>query len=158
MIFLSVDPSINHVGFATLQMPEADWNWGVYETDPSANLLYRVKETADFLLARIPPSETLVQLIIEYPSFRGDTKGKIAAMQGYTLDLAMICGYLASAVNLPMCQVFFYTPQQWKGQKNKHMVECAFLRTFGDQYKGTSDHAFEAAMMLYKHCQKNDLL
>ena len=147
MKFLSIDPSVNNVGFAIMQ--EGKWQWGTWHP-PKADII-----TVCEYLGEMVAQETPDVLIMEYPTFMVAQRGIISAQRGYTIDLGTICGYLACASNLPSDSIFIYTPNQWKGQMKKHMVQFRFLRKFGQQYKNVSDHAYEATMMLDFHLRKH---
>lgn len=156
-IILSIDPSVNHVGFAILQLDNEEWDWGVIETEKSESLPQRCLSIARQLKKHIGNGK-LVQLVMEYPAFFTGTKGAIAAQKGYTIDLAFTLGFYFGTFQVDEFSVFNYKPMEWKGQKPKKAVEAWFLRTFGQAHRGTSDHAYEAAMMLYYHATRNRIL
>lgn len=156
-IILSVDPSVNHVGFAILQLDTKEWEWDVVETDKSESLPQKCLSIAE-RLKRAIAGRKLVQLVMEYPAFFTGTKGAIAAQKGYTIDLAFTLGFYFGTFQLDQFSVFNYKPMEWKGQKPKKAIEAWFLRTFGTEHRGTSDHAYEAAMMLYWHAETKRLL
>lgn len=149
---LAIDPSKNHLGAALLE-DEKDWSWDVIETDPQDNLQQKLRAISrqldSFLSYR-----GVTHLIIEYPQFMNSVKGRIAAQQGYTIDLGTVCGFIMGWLDVHTSDVYLYTPNQWKGQKPKKAIEAAFLREFGEEHRGTSDHAFEAVMLLKYHISK----
>ena len=147
MKYLAIDPSVNNVGFAIMQ--DNEWEWGVWNPPRAGGL----PETCDWLAERVLEVEP-DELILEYPIFMIAQRGIIAAQKGYTIDLGAICGWIAGASRLPSGDIYFYTPNQWKGQLKKQMVEFRFLRKFGTEHKGTPDHAFEAAMLLDYHVKR----
>ena len=154
MKYLSIDPSVNNIGWATYESPLSEpynpvdglWAWGEWNPPEGATLQERCAYICNKAKAKDP-----THLVVEYPTFMVSLKGQIAAQKGYTIDLATVVGFVAGSLQLSPHAIFFYTPMQWKGQKKKHMIEVRFLSVFGREHKGTSDHAYEATMMLYKH-------
>lgn len=84
--------------------------------------------------------------IIEYPSFQSSTKGKIAAMQGYTFGLAWVAGYIMA--HMPETEWYLPTPIEWKGTQNKDAMAVKFTYWTGLPSRFYSDHQYEAALML----------
>lgn len=145
---LSIDPSVNNIGWSLYDSPSGSWDWG--EWNPPQT--YTLQERCEYLCNKakaLKPSA----LVFEYPTFMLSLRGQIAAQKGYTIDIATVIGYIAGSSCIPSRNIFFYTPMQWKGQKTKPMIESRFLSVFGQKHKGTSDHTYEATMMLYKHLQ-----
>lgn len=148
---LAIDPSINHVGFALLQIGK-QWNWETVNLE-SKSLQFKCEELVSTIVTR----GLITQLVCEYPQFMAVGRGLIAAQRGYTLDLACICGYLAGYYRIAPSNIFYYTPNQWKGQRPKSATLAAFKRTF-PKHTLPSEHAIDATMLLHYHATKYNLL
>ena len=90
-------------------------------------------------------------LALEYPTFFGSTRGKIAATQGYTLDLAGMVGYLAGSFEVRAEQVTLWKPEQWKGSVPKTVTQAKFIRLYGKDadyvVRNYSDDTIDAIMI-----------
>jgi len=73
----------------------------------------------------------VTHLAVEWPTFFDSTRGRIAAMKGYTIDLAGMTGYLAGRFGLPPDYITLWKPEQWKGSVPKHVTAQKFIRLFG---------------------------
>lgn len=158
MNFLSIDPSIRNIGFAVLQ---------VQNGKPSVlkdGTIYPDTETtlpskAEFVFASLQKKiedidESIIQVIMEYPTFQGGAKGLIASQKGYTIDLAAMVGYL-SGLLMPQFpdDVFYYTPMQWKGTKPKSATTAHLKRVF-PSFKPHSEHSADAVDLALFHFRK----
>ncbi len=151
---LSLDLSVNQVGFATLQIsPEGDqqWNWGSWELSG-----YNFLQRCDDLRAYIQQSENadFTHLILEWPTFYGSEKGQIAAKQNYTINLAGIAMYIAGFFHLHIDNIELVTAPQWKGSADKRITARRFFRVFGEDALQVDNHAVDAVMMLLARAKK----
>lgn len=164
-MIIAIDPSINKIGIATLQIPtlvkrREIWKAFTYTTDREMSLtgichqiLSKVKQAIGIYHVE--------SIVLEYPTFRGDTKGILAAKQGYTIDIAYIVGYLVGELHISPLNVHLYTPQQWKGNKPKTATEAAFKRILlplNPHLQNIDEHAIDAIMMLHNHVSKLGIL
>lgn len=149
MKIIGIDPSLNHIGIAwkiddcQVQTKQLDFT-NLDFKDKTERLIH-----VGTCLVRTLKSYALTNAdvgVIEYPNFQTSERGKIAATQGYTLDLAFICGYVLSA--MPNTRWFTPTPVQWKGGQPKEAIGIKFTRWTGIDYHTLSDHQFEASMMI----------
>lgn len=141
---LSIDPSINDVGWSTVS-EEGEYEWGYISVPPK---IQELDARCAYICQQLPVQE-VDRLIIEYPQWMNCDRGQIAAQQGYTIALGYVCGYISHYFK--DAALFLYTPNQWKGQLPKKAVQARFLRLFGDEHKHVVSHAYEATMMLYYH-------
>lgn len=142
---LSIDPSINDVGWSTLK-PEDDYEWGYIKVPPK---IQELDSRCAYICTELPPPSEIEQLIIEYPMFMNADRGQIAAQKGYTIDLGYVCGYLSR--HFKDSALFLYNPVTWKGQLPKTAIQTRFLHLFGEEHKHVISHAYEACMMLVWH-------
>lgn len=145
---LSIDPSVNNVGWCLLVIPggEADctWNWGTIHPD-GVNLIHRC---ADLVAALQLLNLGFEELVIEYPAFYQGQKGYIAAKEGYTLNLACIGGYIAGFFGLPPERVHLITAPMWKGTQAKVVTARKFFQAFGVHAGQVGPDAVDATMMM----------
>ena len=154
---LAIDPSINTVGFATLQFDRStedkmlDWSWGMWELD-GWSLLQRCQD----LVIRICDEghDDFSELIIEWPMFYESERGQVAAQQGYTINLAAVGMYVAGWFQLPISNITLVTAPQWKGNVSKATTARRFMRQFGVDAINVDQNAIDAVMMLYAHATK----
>lgn len=156
---IAIDPSINNLGFADLQIDDKGKpTWFTELLNPEGSLQRRVKYICHhYILKRIRKiGNHPHNLIMEMPTFMTGSKGLIAAQKGYTIDLAYIIGAIQGMLDLSPLNVFLYTPQQWKGQKPKSATKAQHKRIFG--FDLPSQDECDAKMMLYFHCKKFNLI
>jgi hypothetical protein len=165
--FLSVDPSINSLGWATatpnsLPSSAGDYTWNSFDwkcgtfTPQGINLESKLYSIGKFL-NRIYSIE---ELVIEWPTFFNSEKGRIAARAGYTVQLGAICGYIIGFFNLSPLHIHLYTPQQWKGNAPKRATSVKFIRTFPDQknrLRLLGHDEIDAIMLLHHHFTKVEI-
>lgn len=150
MKILSLDPSVNHVGWATLEIEkgaevsEGSWDWGCWELD-GFNFEQRCQDLRDRIFDDIGEFD---KLILEWPAFYDSIKGKVAAKQGYTMNLAGIAMYVVGWFQLDCSQYHLVTAPQWKGTTPKHVTAKRFFEAFGSNYLHETEHAIDATMLL----------
>lgn len=160
---LAIDPSVNNVGVALLQKGNGIVKWDTRLIQPDCDgLVYRtdqiLKTIPRFCLDHGVGYRDMTNLVMEYPTFMGGTKGLIAAQEGYTIDLAFVLGTIRG-IFIPIIaspNIFLYTPRQWKGQKPKSATKAQHKRIFG--FDLDSPDECDAKMMLYFHAKKYELL
>lgn len=155
---LAIDPSINNVGWAYLEITrneagekEMGWNWGVFNLD-GWNLLQRCKDLVHYV-----DQQNLNEfdyLLIEWPMFYSSEKGQVAATESYTINLAAIGAYLAGWYHIPTENVELITAPQWKGNQTKAITARRFMKQFGCDPLKEDHNAIDATMMLLAHAQK----
>lgn len=152
MIYLAIDPSVNTLGVAIYDAQIQEYNWKQINVQNFSTLPQKLADiqmqVARFVRAFKCNLSEVKHLICEYPQFMNSQKGSVAAVMGYTHDLAAICGYMAAVCKF--ANVTFYTPQQWKGNLTKEAIEFRFKRLFPTTPL-PSDHEQEATMMIRKH-------
>lgn len=158
-MIISIDPSVNNVGWAALQ--ERKYYWGLIQPEYEAlpmiiSDIWRKLELA--LIHKGLRITDCSSMVYEYPEFFASSKGAIAAQKGYTNNLAGICGGLIGrfqAIGVNPMDCHGYKPNIWKGNLNKKAIEYRFRRLFGEKATDSStDHEQEAVMLLRYHDQK----
>ncbi len=145
---LSLDPSINHVGFATLQIYDdgtAEWKWGVWHLE-GTHIVDRWHDLRAYIQMHI--GTDFDTLVIEWPQFYNSTKGSVAAKQGYTINLAAIGAFVAGWFGLPPDRIHLITAPQWKGTQTKQITAKRFFRAFDLETAQVDNNAIDAAMLL----------
>lgn len=150
MKILSIDPSVNNVGWATFDTSirgvREQWKWGKWELEGS-NRTMRLVDLVQRISEDIGPVD---QIVTEYPTFFSSEKGQMAARQNYTIDLAAICGYIAGRLCMDHHTWHCLTATQWKGTVKKEITARKFFRFFSMQDTGNiSEHSIDAIMMLH---------
>jgi Holliday junction resolvasome RuvABC endonuclease subunit len=140
-IILAVDPSMNSLGWAAHNLNLGEnrydinsdaWRFGLIRPrSRSEHCQYRWENAASRLREALDDWEP-THMALEYPTFFDSTAGKIAAMQGYTLDLAGMVGYIMGRFKMPPDAVTLWKPEQWKGTVPKHITQAKFVRLYGD--------------------------
>jgi len=156
MRILSIDPSVNSVGWATADITEdsAAFNWGVWQVS-GLNFLMRCADVRDYILQEIGEFE---ELVVEWPMFYDSEKGHVAARQGHTINLAGIAMYICGYFQLPHQKMRLYTAPDWKGTVPKQVTARRFFKQFGVDPMKVDHNAVDACMMLLYHCQKEGLV
>ncbi len=155
MNFLSIDPSVNNIGFAILQIkngkPSVLKDGTLY---PDKEL--SIQQKAEWVFASLQKidaqfDESIIQCVFEYPTFMGGIKGLIASQKGYTIDLGVMVGYLSGLLlgGFPN-DVFYYTPMQWKGTRPKTATQAEIKRKF-PSFRPHSEHSIDAIGMALHH-------
>ncbi len=138
MKYIAIDPSINNIGVAIMN-----------DGDLTTRTLSPTEKGKDYLMSFLRVAFRNVQcdvLICEYPNFQTSQRGIIAAQQGYTLNLAFVCGFVAAIIDAK--KVVMATPTEWKGQTPKHIIGARYTQWTGEDFNEISDHEYEAAMMI----------
>jgi hypothetical protein len=155
---LSLDPSVNHVGFATLQISsegDQQWNWGTWELS-GYNFLQRCADLRSYI--QQSGNADFTDLILEWPTFYGSEKGQIAAKQNYTINLAGIAMYIAGFFQIEIDRVELVTAPQWKGSADKRITARRFFRAFGEDALQVDNHAVDAVMLLLARAKKRRII
>lgn len=147
MTIIGIDPSINNVGIAIYDTLTKQLQLETFH--PIKRPLLQVSiQIARHVVLRFLQGKKEFALVIEYPEFQGSQRGTVAAMKGYTLDLAFIVGYLSASLAIPSSRIWLPTPKAWKGNLPKTAVGIRFTERYGLEYTNYSDHEYEAAMMI----------
>jgi hypothetical protein len=162
-IILAIDPSVNNLGWAChnlnlgknrYDIHSDAWRFGViHPTMERTEIQYRWRNAFAKLKKRLGDWRP-THFASEYPTFFGSASGKIAAMQGYTLDLAGMVGYIAGRFGMPPDFITLWKPEQWKGSVPKHITAAKFVRLFGPKaeriVESCSDDVIDAIMIAEK--------
>lgn len=152
---LSLDVSVNTVGFATLQIPDQAWTWGSWKLE-GYNFLQRCADLRAYI--QQSGNADFTDLIIEWPTFYDNERGHVAAKQNYTINLAGIAMYIAGFFHLPVDRIELITAPQWKGSANKRITARRFFRNFGEDALHVDNHAVDAVMLLLARAKKRQLI
>lgn len=165
---VSIDPSINRVGWAmidglqrcksdgTWDGSEAKWTCGYWDIG-SIMLSSKLKEIVDNIIISCDglDGDEGDHLVVEWPQYFDVERGQIAAREGHTLNLAAINTYIAGYFRLPSNQWHPVLPSQWKGNITKEMTRRRFFRELGQKKIYKVDHnTVDAVMMLLDFCKK----
>lgn len=148
MKILSLDPSINDVGYAMLDSEGGDrwsaWKWGTFNLS-GKNRMMRIMD----LCERIQDLGDFDILITEMPMFYSSEKGQVAAHQNYTIDLAAISFYVAGWFLMDHRHHFAITASEWKGSVAKIITARQFFHYWPRVTSNEiSEHAIDAVMLL----------
>lgn len=163
-ILLALDPSIRSMGWALVNLNEAEgndyydignkglWNYELITMHPTKSIQYRWEQAflqleAAFELQGVIPTH----LASEWPMFFNTMRGKIAAQKNHTLNLSSMVGYLAGKLNVKNEHIVLWTPMQWKGTAPKNVTRNQFIYYFGESAKPlaktASDDVIDAIMI-----------
>lgn len=163
MNILAIDPSINNIGWCLWDSTTENYRWGLLQPEGEKDrdldrLVWRIVRAFAKLQVTLSNIQ-LNHLVCEYPAFFDNDRGKTAAKQGYTHDLAYICGYASAIYRLGPEQIHLYKPAEWKGNIPKSGIEFRFRRLFGAVNAiETTDHEQEATMLLRYFQQRAGLI
>lgn len=148
MRILSLDPSVNNVGWSVLNTKAKNkkqaWKWGTFKIEGN-NLEMRIMDLIQLIDDEIGEFHIL---ITEKPTFFSSEKGHIAAHLNYTIDLAAICYGVAGWFHMDHRTHFAITATQWKGQVSKAITARRFFRQFPEVNPDTlSEHAIDSIML-----------
>lgn len=143
-VLLALDPSVNRLGWALHNLNVAGeryevtgdaWRFGYAHPRKHELGLPGLPFVWGSLFAQLRrvacDDWRPTHLAIEYPQFFASERGRIAAVQGDTLALASVAGYLAGRFAVPFEFIELWTPAQWKGSVPKSVTQEKFLRLFG---------------------------
>lgn len=148
MKLLTLDPSINNVGYALFNSRavnrKAAWKWGTIYLE-GTNLEMRMVDLVqqiDRLIGRFH------YLVTEKPAFYSSEVGHIAAHQNYTIDLAAISFFVAGWFRMDHRHHAAITATAWKGSVSKGITARKFFSLW-PKIKPTelSEHAIDAVML-----------
>jgi hypothetical protein len=161
MNILAIDPSArNKIGIGVLNIDsfkKIKVEDATFSIQSNATLEDLCKSCVRFINQKFIDATPFSYLVIEYPQYMGGLKGRIAAQQGYTLDLAYVCGFFTAAFNLARLRTHLFTPMQWKGTRPKSATLAEYRRKFPDQ-RWSSEHSVDAVMLGYHFCKVAKLL
>lgn len=167
MRIFSIDPSVNDVGWASIDGmkrdddgvwddSEAVWRWGWWKLNAHS---YRAKleELKDYIALGGSLAEDDI-LVGEWPAFFDNQRGAIAAKQGYTIDLAGILCYIAGYFRIISTNIYFITAIKWKGSVPKEVTRLRFFKALGVARPFAVNHnAVDAVMLLLEFCRRNKI-
>lgn len=158
MRFLSLDPSVNHVGWCLFDSSKKTrkkaWQWGQFDLE-GMNYQMRCFNLYEQICEHPKISATAETdfhfdiLITEWPAFFDNQRGHVAARQNYTIDLAGIVMYIAGRFGCDHRHHFPITAQVWKGSVPKIVTQRRFFRKFNFNTAKISDHVIDAVMLMH---------
>lgn len=169
MNLISIDPSINNVGWAVVAGLERDAETGVWDDSKALwrygnwivsahSLQAKWVEIVEYMIMEFDVNPECDEIVLEWPMYFGTEKGQVAAQQGHTLNLAGIDGYIAGYFRLPWRQIHLITAPQWKGSVSKEITKMRFFRAMGVKHIFKVDHnAVDAVMMLFEYCKRKKI-
>lgn len=179
MRVLSIDPSVNHVGWTVFDTKHEQvevfrlaLKGGVKGKAPKnklAEFALNAKQAAwtwgtfelegSSLMMRIVDLLQQINavhdgfnfdyLITEKPAFFDNQRGIIAARQNYTIDLAYINGMVGGWMHMDHRKHHTITAITWKGSVSKEVTGKHFFRCFPGRTKGISEHSIDSTMLLH---------
>lgn len=153
MLLLAIDPSVNDIGIAAYDTQERTLRTKLHHpmrsfagAAASQSMVHLSNSVLRYLLVEFLQGKKVDKLVIEYPNWQGSTKGLIAMQKGYTLDLAFLCGVLATGFRLASSNVYTPTPLEWKGNIPKDATKHRVQKEFGTLQ--ISEHEYDAVGMI----------
>jgi len=150
MRILAIDPSVNRIGWALYDTTAKDfnsiesWNFGWFSPPDGGGLTQKMSSIKLHFSRAVAD-----HLVCERPMFFDSERGRIAAKEGYTNNLAMVIGTIYGC--LPSIQLYLYTPQQWKGSVSKEITLVKFRKIFKDKGPYNPVHDTVDAIMLLRY-------
>ncbi|SRR5258705_11952730 len=158
-LLLAIDPSINNLGWALYDFSKggeiyainsAGWKYGLIHPK-GFNLQSKWKDAYFKLKEVIGRDKYVTHLAAEWPMYFNGLRGKLAAQQNFTINLASLIGYLVGKLGVKAEYVSLWTPIHWKSSVPKHVTQAKFIRTFGSEAKQIantqSDDVIDAIMI-----------
>jgi hypothetical protein len=157
MIILSIDPSVaNRTGWATYATEAGTFNWGYWTLD-GMNFKVRCRD----LIHRMNDEHGIdgwEELVAEWPMYYNNESGRIAAQQGYTINLAGLIMHTVGWFQLPAAKVHLYTAPQWKGSVPKQVTQRRFFKMFDIDPRSLEHDTIDAIMMLVYHLKEKGIM
>jgi hypothetical protein len=162
---VSIDPSINNVGWAKIEgltrdadgvwdLTNENWSWGMWKIG-SNSFTFKLKEIVEWIILECDGLTEEDWLVAEWPAYFDSMAGHVAAKAGHTINLAGIDCYIAGFFRLPWQNIHFITATKWKGSVSKEITRMRFFRHMGIKQIYTIDHnAVDAVMMLLEFCRR----
>ena len=104
-----------------------------------------------FKLFRATVDWPLSHFVAEWPAYFASERGRIAAQQGHTLELAGMVGYISGRLSMRPERITLCTPAKWKGSVSKEATKAKFIRTFGEAARAVAlsvpDDTVDAIML-----------
>ncbi len=144
---LAIDPSVNNLGWATYDFSLGaemynivgeGWHYGLIHPKGS-NLQNKWKDAYFKLKEVIGKDKHISHLAFEWPQYFNGLRGRLAAQQNYTVNLASLIGYLAGKLGVKAEFVSLWTPVQWKGSVPKYVTSSKFVRLFGHSARAVAN-------------------
>lgn len=146
MKLLAVDPSVNNVGLAWYDTDCDVLRTRLLHPPKMDNMAKQGAYIVRYIYMDFLQGKKIDKLVIEYPNWQNSEKGLIAMQQGYTLDLAYICGVIAAGLNLASANIYLPTPLEWKGNLPKQATMKRVQDRFG--FLKISEHEYDAVGLL----------
>jgi hypothetical protein len=138
----------------------AGWTYGSWPVE-GLTLQQKMRSSGRFIKSLV--GAECIQLVAEMPTFFSSEKGRIAAKEGYTLNLCMVLGYMMGRLENGAVPTMLFTPGMWKGQVSKEITRKKFFRTFTDAKmdefgEATYDHDTVDAIMILRYWLETKLV
>jgi hypothetical protein len=136
-VLLAIDPSVNNLGWACYDFSRGEpydisnWSYGLIH--PKGKHLQHKWKDAYLQLREHFRAVKPTHYACEWPMYFGGEKGKIAAQEGYTINIAGMAAFIAGRFQIRGEFISLWTPVQWKGSVPKYVTERKFIRLFGEQ-------------------------
>lgn len=156
---LSLDPSINSIGWATLPYPypegclcrlKSGWDFNCFKLQ--GNTLQEKLIRYQKWLQRLHDKFDIIHLIIEEPTFHHSQRGHIAARQGWIIQLGLLVGFTIAFLDAATTHTLI-PPARWKGMVPKAVTFTKFQRTFLDhtnwKWHDSDNDVIDAIMLLH---------
>jgi Holliday junction resolvasome RuvABC endonuclease subunit len=151
-ILLAVDPSVNNLGWACCNLSRASLHPDIYDIElwdsgvihpQGIEIHHKWQDAYEQLAAKVRDSWP-THLVVEWPMFFGSARGRIAAAQGGTINLAGMAAGIIAWFRLPASNVSLLTPVQWKGSVPKDVVRQRLEQAFAGNSCNLSDDEVDA--------------
>jgi hypothetical protein len=169
MKIVSIDPSINDVGWAVVDglkrsksgvwdNSKAKWTWGHWKIG-GVSLTFKLREIVEWMIIEFDGLEEGDWLVLEWPAFFGSAKGQVAAQQGHTINLAGVDGYIAGFFRLSPMDIHLVTANEWKGNLPKEITRKRLFHALGiKQIYKVNHNAVDAVMLLHEFCKRRNIM
>jgi hypothetical protein len=153
-ILLSLDPSINNLGWAQCDLAHgasspdiydiSRWKSGVIHPQ-GLEIQHKWEDAYRQLAAELGVESWPTHIVAEQPCWMPSAKGRTAAALDYTIHLAQMVAGVIAWFRIPANNVTLLTPMQWKGSMPKKVTRARLKKAFTDgEFEGLSDDEVDA--------------
>jgi hypothetical protein len=153
-IVLAIDPSTRNLGWACCDLSRAGPQPDIYDTEvwqsgvihpQGIEIHHKWQDAYEQLAAELRASDSCpTHLVMEWPTFFGGMRGKIAASCDHTINLAGMAAGIIAWFRLPAANVSLLTPAQWKGSVPKEVTRRRLEKAFRVDSSKLSDDEVDA--------------
>lgn len=159
-VMIAIDPGLDGTGWALwsndeslTDTPHIPLAVGTARAPREGELAYRCSELWDKIHHQLTAERTYLPLVwrrastyvfLEIPQHFASSARGIAAQAGAVYALAFLVGFFAA--KFQGCSVIVFTPNEWKGQLPKEVVERRLRKKLGSSFDtlGIKTHAIDA--------------